>query len=372
MNGMNANSYMYVLSFPLSQQPAFDFGSKSTVADRGVVLEDESVMVLNKEDLGQNVCVLAIDGFGESEEEVKGNKNTADGTANTNGTLPSSGLADLDAVKNGAEFRGLRKWRDTVGGATLCCSQCCATLGFASLENVEACRLFKHRLSSKTRDESQGLTKDVLSENTCTSFLAKDMIRYAESQAVFTFVITTGRTDGNTSTADESLGEAKEKGCLLLKILSWDTVVAKSAYSENKQYSTPMTRGVKVIYEFVDDYEDKIGGGRSSAKAENIEDIMSWTWGGVDLCCPPMANNKSRHQEGGGSVQTTSPPGYGKASVQIFLTDEELAHVKSDLLAGSSLFSQAVATSTLLLKLGADGKKEFGDTSKGLSVILLS
>ena len=70
-------------------------------------------------------------------------------------------------------------------------------------------------------------------------------------------------------------------------------------------------------------------------------------------------------------MQTTSPPGYGKASVQIFLTDEELAQVKSDLLAGSSLFSEAVSTSTLLLKLGADGKKEFGDTSKGLSVILL-
>ena len=336
-----------------------------------MILEDESVMVLNKRDLGHNVSVLAIDGYGEREEELKGSKDAAnDGTDDTNKKVPPRGLADLDAVKNGAEFRGLRKWRDSVGGATLCCSQCCTTLGFASLENVEACRLFKHRLTSMIRDKnSQGKMKNSLSENTCASFLAKDMIRYAESQAVFTFVITAGRIGGNGP--DGGLGKTDGHECILLKILSWDTVVACSSCSENERRSTPLTRGVKVIYEFVDNYEDKIGG--SSPNAENIDDIMSWTWGGVDLCCPPLATgtNKTHHQGNEEELTKAAAPEYGKASVQMFLTDEELLQVKNELLASSTLFSEAVSTSTLLLKLGADGKKSRGDISKGLSVILL-
>lgn len=334
-----------------------------------MILEDESVVVLNKRDLGHNVSVLAIDGYGEREEELKGIEDTDNqSTGDTGDKVPPSGLADLDAVKNGAEFRGLRKWRDSVGGATLCCSQCCTTLGFASLENVEACRLFKHRLSSMIRDEkSQGMMKNALSENTCASFLAKDMIRYAESQAVFTFVITAGRIDGNGPV--EGLGKNDGNECLLLKILSWDTVVACSSCSESDRRSTPLTRGVKVIYEFIDDYEEKIGG--SSAKADNIDDIMSWTWGGVDLCCPPLATNKTHHQGTGDEQTQAASPEFGKASVQIFLTDEELSQVKKELLASSTLFSETVSTSTLLLKLGADGKKSSGDTSKGLSFILL-
>lgn len=335
-----------------------------------MVLEDESVMVLNKIDLGHSVCVLAIDGYGEREEDLfKGIKGTTDnGTNNTEENLPQSSLVDLDAMKNGAEFRGLRKWRDSVGGATLCCSQCCATLGFASLENVEACRLFKHRLRSMTRDDkSQGTMKNVFSGNTCASFLAKDMIRYAESQAVFTFVITAGRTDGRA--AGEDLDKADERsGCLLLKMLSWDTLLACSSHTDTERNSTPLTRGVKVIYEFVDNYEDKIGG--SSAKAENIADIMSWTWGGIDLCCPPLAINKDLHQ-GKDESRKNKTPENGKASVQIFLTDEELVQVKKDIMAGSSLFSESVSMSTLLLKLGADGNKTPEDTSKGLSVIFL-
>ena len=335
-----------------------------------MILEDESVMVLNKRDLGHHVSVLAIDGYGEREEELKDMEDTANQSTGDRGDkVPPSGLADLDAVKNGAEFRGLRKWRDSVGGATLCCSQCCTTLGFASLENVEACRLFKHRLSSMIRDEkSQGMMKNALSQNTCASFLAKDMIRYAESQAVFTFVITAGRVDG--SGPGEGLDKNDGNECLLLKILSWDTVVACSSCPENDRRSTPLTRGIKVIYEFVDNYEDKIGG--SSVKADSIDDIMSWTWGGVDLCCPPLATNKTNHQGTGDEQTQAASPEFGLASVQIFLTEEELLQVKKDLLASSTLFSETVSTSTLLLKLGADGKKSSGDTSKGLSVILLA
>jgi hypothetical protein len=332
-----------------------------------MILEDESVMVLNKRDLGHNVSVLAIDGYGEREEKLKGMGDAAnDGTYDRDDEVPPSGFADLDAVKNGAEFRGLRKWRDSVGGATLCCSHCCTTLGFASLENVEACRLFKHRLSSMIRDEkSQGMMKNALSENTCASFLAKDMIRYAESQAVFTFVITAGRFDSNGP--GECLDENDDNECILLKMLSWDTIVACSSYSENERRSTQLTRGVKIIYEFVDNYEDKIGG----SSADNIDDVMSWTWGGVDLCCPPLATSKTHHQGRGDEQTQAASPEFGKASVQLFLTNEELSQVKNELLAGSRLFSEAVSTSTLLLKLGADGKKTHGDSSKGLSVILL-
>lgn len=312
---------------------------------------------MNRADLGLNVCVLAIDGYGESTEEAKNGDNDDEAG---NGPSPR-GLADLDAIRNGAEFRGLRKWRDSVGGATLCCSQCCITLGFASLDNPDSCRLFKHRLSSLAQEKSRGLDKDIFSESTCASFLAKDMIRYAESQAVFTFVVSAGRADVSE--------ESSSQGHLLLKLLSWDTVFATSKCNGEERISTPWTKGIKVLYEFVDEFTDKMGtlGISDTANARSSDDIMAWTWGGADLCCPPFASgNTSKHRQENEDARAT--PEYGKASVQIFLTEEELSQVKNDIRAGSSLFSESLSKATVLLKLGKDGDGKRGN-DKGLSLI---
>mmetsp|Transcript_38324 Transcript_38324/g.78106 ORF Transcript_38324/g.78106 Transcript_38324/m.78106 type:complete len:322 (+) Transcript_38324:1288-2253(+) len=318
-----------------------------------MILEDGSVVDLNRVDLGQNVCVLAVDGYGELAEE-KSNGSRSDTIASNAPSL--SGLADLDMLKNGAEYRGLRKWRDSVGGATLCCSQCCATLGFASLDNPDACRLFKHRLSTFTPRESKGLAKDIFSGNTCAAFIAKDMIRYAESQAVFTFVVTAGRADG--------VDQSSPRRCILLKLLSWDTVFATSSYYREERVSTSLGKGIKVIYEFVDEImgASDIPG---SVNAKSLDDIMTWTWGGADLCCPPFASGNTRkHKQDTEAARTT--PEYGKASVQIFLTEEELMQVKNEIRAGSSFFSESVSKATTLLKLGED---EGTRGNKGLSVI---
>ena len=327
-----------------------------------MILEDESVIVLNRGDLGHNVCVLAVDGYGErAEVEASSGAYDNDGAV---GKGPSpSGLVDLDAMANGAEFRGLRKWRDSVGGATLCCSQCCSTLGFASLDNPDSCRLFKHCLSSLTRQKSQRFDKNIFARNTCASFLAKDMIRYAESQAVFTFLVTSGRVDSTEQSSDQ--------GYLLLKLLSWDTAVATSTCHGDERMSTPLTKGIKVIYEFVDASTNAIStiGIPGSADSKSIDDIMTWTWGGADLCCPPFASgNSSRHASGREAQSET--PDYGKASVQIFLTEKELSQVKNYIKAGSSLFPDSVSKVSILLKLGNDEKGSRND-SRGLSVIPL-
>ena len=70
-----------------------------------MILEDESVVVLNKRDLGHNVSVLAIDGYGEREEELKDMEDTANQSTGDRGDkVPPSGLADLDAGKMGQSF----------------------------------------------------------------------------------------------------------------------------------------------------------------------------------------------------------------------------------------------------------------------------
>lgn len=314
-------------------QPALDLGIKSMTIHRGTALDDESVLVLHKDDLGCNVCVLAISGYGDAENDR---------------SEPSSRLADPDVIKDGAGYRGLRRWSDSVGGATICCSNCCAPIGFASLENPVACRLFKHRLSTTEQrkrpqrpERETVVTRDIFAKNTCASFLAKDMVRYAESQAVYTFVVTDGRSrTGN------------EQACLLLKLLSWDTLVATSLGQEDRSVVTSCFRkGVKVIYKSVEDFSSAFGSGAGE------DDISSLTWGGIDLCCPPMPSRKASRKakvDKENDENSETEVNYSSASVQIFLTSDEFAEVIKVIHQNASYFSKTVTQASLTMKLGKD------------------
>ena len=73
----------------------------------------------------------------------------------------------------------------------------------------------KHKLRAKSAlGDGHDEVKDYFSHNTCASFMGKELIRYAESQAVFTFAIFGPQRNGHFDS------------CLLLRVLSWNTSMA--------------------------------------------------------------------------------------------------------------------------------------------------
>ena len=279
-------------------------------------MEDSVVMVVHVDDVRESVCVLAVEGYGE-------------GAAHD---------ADPAAEEDGITFRGERGWKDTVGGATVCCSCCCAALGFASLENSpETMRLLKHRLSASPPFEFS------FQRQSCASFVAHELVRYAESKAIFTFLIL--KESDNT--------------CLLLRLLSWDTRLADSIESTRDasgRENLHFRRVAKVIYE------------ETAAKPKGGDglDPLAWKWGGVDVCCLPAAMVPTDQAF---NSNTTSTGSFGNASVRIVLTSDEWDDLKEALHSGSQMFlASEVVDATIALKLGTRG----GSNAKiGLSALFL-
>ena len=84
----------------------------------GCVLEDSAVLVVHKENLGVNVSVLAIEGYGESAEGDPTAESRPSTTTLTNKEEESSSRAigsDRMGVAPSTEtvvYRGERSWRD--------------------------------------------------------------------------------------------------------------------------------------------------------------------------------------------------------------------------------------------------------------------
>ena len=95
----------------------------------------------------------------------------------------------------------------------------------------------KHKLRAKSAlGDGHDEVKDYFSHNTCASFMGKELIRYAESQAVFTFAIFGPQRNGHFDS------------CLLLRVLSWNTSMAIKGANGILEFR----RAVKVIYEETD------------------------------------------------------------------------------------------------------------------------
>ena len=279
-------------------QPSIDFSPSLTQAQEGAILEDAAAMIVHKDDVGESICVLCVEGYGENENKI-------------------------DFFEDdGINFRGERVWKDSIGGGTICCSQCCTTLGFASLEAPENLRLLKHRLSTSHPFD------DSLQRHSCDSFVAHEIIRYAESKAIFTFVVAT----------------ASHRKCLLLQLLSWDTRFAdsnESKHDDMKRDELRFRRVVKVIYEeTLDTAENSIVGS------------VAWNWGNLDLCCIDGMKTEA-------TINATNSTGNtGKASVRISVSIHEWNEFKKALLNGSSMFlAKEVIDTTILLTLGEEKLK---------------
>lgn len=319
-------------------QPSLNFSSSATTASQGTALEDECTIVLHLKDI-PNVCVLAIEGYGEEDIcDIKEN------TKKDVSLQPSSETV-LES-EDGAQFRGSRAWKDNVGGATVCCAQCCSTLGYASIEYPETFRLLKHRLRACV-DRNQTQSKDFFAKNTCGSFIGREIVQYAERQAVYTIVVVS-HSDVDKEAGGLENSHHKKRRCLLLRLLSWNTKIAFNLNVEsNKGNDLPeFRRVVKVIYEETD---DMVSGPLNNLGSTSPSD---WIWGGADLCCFPE----------GKAEQLSSPAtsdgieNRSKASARIYLAKDEWSELKDSLREGAAYFSTTISKTTVLLKMG-DGDK---------------
>jgi HECT-like Ubiquitin-conjugating enzyme (E2)-binding/MYND finger len=290
----------YLICYP--GQPAVDVGSNSLFAAAAshVALEDETSIVLQGQDLNCAWTVLAIAGYGEDPND---------------GSTPSD--PRLDLLDNSAARRGSRPWRDWVGGATLTCATCASVLGYATMgeESVTpAARLLKHRIDWASSDSDQRRGYGI------TDFVMSEMIRYAETKAIFCFQVTCeGATD-----------------CVLIRLINWESEVAthnQGSTSEIKSLDLEWHRLVQVLYE-----ESTI----SAVAADVGSDALNWMWTN-DWCCPPVKN----------MVHVAGSPAEPPASlVRLFVCLDEYETLRHELLSASGWFSEASKQATILSTTG--------------------
>ena len=303
-------------------QPMIDFTSSSTCAIPHTALEDDAVLVLDREDLavGGVRSVSSLKQYGEHSSERSMTNN-----GDHNGS--SQAWTDKSAVKGGRT-------------KTLTCAKCCTTLGYISDQDDNTYRLYKHILidgSSPPLDAQGSLSPQSFSKYTCGSFLAREMVRYAESEAVYTFIA--GVSDENDWTRVHSSGEF-----ILLRMLSWDTTMATlSNTNDTSSLGVDATRtmhfqkAVKVIFEVT---SDKVELSTAS------DDPLEWTWRGNDFCCPPGSNPKGSNDPDEVTLQTKA------SSIRIFFSKQEWSELRNALECGAGYFSETVSDALVMTKLG--------------------
>jgi len=292
---------------------------------------------MNKHDL-LNICILAIDGYGENADTSVLQNVHENTNANTNDETHNPEKATVS-------YRGDREWRDTVGGATLTCSQCCATLGFASVVEPDSCRLLKHKLQAFSMDN--GKRKDHFEHLSSGSFVGKEIVRYSESQAVFTFAV--------YDHPNESVPNEKAERCLLIKVLSWSSLMAIKASAGDLCFR----RAVKVIYE---EQDAALMRSTNDADADrDASDPALFQWGGIDLCCPPNMQKPSKVEDQPileGNDDNSLLKSSTKASVNIYLAHDEWDELRDILQCQSKYFSEATSRATVMMKFGVGGESQ--------------
>ncbi len=322
--------------------------------------------------------------------------------------------AEPEISATSAVIRGDRTWQDAVDGESvcLCCSRCCSPLGFASLASPETWRFWKHRLSvqakaetklskeermtktDKTTDSSSDFAAtmsfatntmpNTISATTtaktrmslttilpvvkplasCSSFLARELVRYAESKAIFTFVV-----------RPEGCQESTKNECLLLRLLSWESAMATTYHPQQPKQDSKTTttttttttkkqskrllfqKVAKIVFEVTTDpniTKQKISKHHGNS---NGETPTQWFWGGVDLCCPPPdSSNNSSNNNNLGRNQPDDPSPDPVSTARLQLPNDEYNSVLCDLESGKALFEPEIAKATILLKMGGLSK----------------
>eukprot|EP00978_Attheya_sp_CCMP212_P032398 scaffold126239_cov55-Attheya_sp.AAC.2 len=350
-------------------QAAIPFAASSSSAIPGVALEDATTWVLHPDDLLANShCLLAVEAYGENPAldtiPTAAATTTSTTTATSSPTTsPSSDKSTAFQVGGGG---GPNVWKPAVGGIPVCCTHCCSPLGIATQSETDysddttktddthhtnvrpassTLRLWKHLVHSPSLKQSFRMA----------SFMAQEMVRYAESQAIYTFVVTT------TPSYETNRGSKK----IQLRLISWDTSVAsqprlgeKRAMRGDDNNDSAMdtlsfVTAVKVLYQIVDETTTKEEGGETHLSGDDQEEMQldftarrGGAWTTLDLCCPPGVEGNATSAPSSSSLQQTS--------VHIHLACHEWTTLLDSLSASSMYFPPSVRDATIALKLGKE------------------
>lgn len=285
-------------------------------------MEDDAILILHKMDLNKEggICELNIKGYG--------------------------GYSSSNVESSFVEL-GSQPWKDKSSRSdfevkTIACAICCSALGFVSSHDTNTYRFYKHLLSCTIPNSIP--SNNIFAMNTCGSFLAREMIRYAESEAIYTFTI---ETDSRSITSR----------CISLRMLSWDTVMG---ITETKQDSVHQIKYEKVLKVIFEETSNK----RTLMASDNP---MDWKWGGLDLCCPPIQN---KGDESTTDMMTNINTQTKATSVRICLSAGEWNEFKHSLMDRSKFFSDVVENAFVMTKLGMlSGNRETFASLSFLSVV---
>ena len=97
------------------------------------------------------------------------------------------------------------------------------------------------------------------------------------------------------------------------------------------------------------------------ATGDNLGKRGMWTWGGVDLCCPPPPNFPLELSGVEGDDEGTKEDTTHQIStVRIELQQNEYSNVLESLKHGTNLFASDIAQATILVKMGPQSTAEGG------------
>ncbi|GAX25852.1 hypothetical protein FisN_6Hh110 [Fistulifera solaris] len=241
------------------------------VGKRHHILQDTTTLVVHVEDvLDTSVCVLAVPGYGQEDTMEESN------TQNT--------------------------WMQTRIGATLTCSQCSDVIGEAS--NVDTFRFFHHKLCCNEQPVS-----------TLSTFLATEMVRHAETQAVYSFGIV-----------------HPTHRLLLLQLVSWESEVAyshESLVDSQELHELQWRKVAKIMF-----YE--------TIEAELAVTSPRLLWQ-TDWCCDPVTN---------------SMPNNNTNIIKLYLNATEWTKLKDELTELSLKQVREIADATVVAKTGTAPSKD--------------
>jgi hypothetical protein len=172
--------------------------------------------------------------------------------------------------------------------------------------------------------------------------LARELVRYAESKAIFTFVV---RWEGHSAAT-----KSDDNNSLLLRLLSWETAMATSCDNHEDTSATKSNRLLfrkvaKIVFEETADPTVARAGHATNRHDDGGGGATQWFWGGVDLCCPPPNNKIKINSNEDATNETVS-------TARLQLPRDEYEKVRTDLVSGQSFFEQETANATIRLKMG--------------------
>jgi len=287
--------------------------------------------------------------------------------------LPSSRIQERENEKKNKGKIGEEKCEESMSRAT--------TMAIPATNDPCITNMMNHNLNNKPFNGS--MLRPTRPLGSCSSFLARELVRYAESKAIFTFIVRCEDDDDaesslNDNAMDGTIKPRDENKCLLLRLLSWETTMAKSfvdddvgdgSYDDDHESMSSLSRSsyrlkfqrvAKIVFEETADPTANKAVDPSTTHSTNDGSSLAttqWFWGGVDLCCPPPSapginvNNSTASPTtiSGDETKDEKDP---VSTVRLQLPRDEYDRVLANLVFGRSCFQKEVAEATIVLKMG--------------------